>query len=157
MRSNESTLIKQGLTLNFLEVIFNKDELSLLKTKYSHDLYTEYKRNPNFYIYRYDDDLYIWELRPTKELLPDTFKGAQVTVEEHAPIFTKIVEQAIATFFSSNNYLIFKQRYSPIWEVELKQEKQGIFRSLALRPTLVFSLRNLYSKLEKKQIIALTV
>ena len=157
MRSNESTLTEQGLTLNSLEVILNKDKISLLKTAYTHDLYIEYKHNPNFFIYRFDDDLYIWKLRPTNEPLPSSFKEVEVTVEVHAPIFRKIVEQAIVTFFSSKNYRIFKRRYSSIWEVELKQEKHGIFRSLALRPTLVFSLRNLYSKLEKKQIIALTV
>ena len=157
MKNNESMLTEQGLTLNALEVILNKDKLSLLKTKYADDLYTEYKHNPDFFIYRFDDDLYIWKLCPTTEVLPDCFKKAQITIEEHAPIFTKIIEQAIVTFFTDNNYRIFKRRHSSIWEVELKKEKQGTFGALALRPTLAFSLRNLYSKVKKQQIIALTV
>lgn len=65
----ESMPIGQGLTLNFLEVIFNKNQLSLLKTVYSNDLYAKYKSNPDFFIYRFDDDLYIWKLRPTSESL----------------------------------------------------------------------------------------
>ena len=157
MRSNESMLPEQGLTLNSLEVILNKDALSLLKTTYSPDLYTEYKHNPDFFIYRFDDDLYIWELRPTNESLPSIFQETEVTIKEHAPIFTKIVERAIVEFFIKNNYRIFKRKHSSMWEVELKKEEQENFRALSLHPTLVFSLRNLYSKLNGKQVIALTL
>ena len=49
MRSNAPMLTEQGLTLNSLEVILNKDRLSLLKSEYSPDLYTEYKHNPDFF------------------------------------------------------------------------------------------------------------
>ena len=157
MRSNESALTEQGLTLNSLEVILNKDKLSLLKTEYSHDLYTKYKSNPNFFIYRFDDELYIWELRPTDESLPSNFKKVEVTIGEHAPIFTKIVERAIVQFFTNNNRRVFLNRYDSSWEVELQKEEQRNFGALSLRPTLVFSLRNLYSKLNGKQIIALTL
>lgn len=153
---------EQELTLNSLEIIFNKDKLSLPKTTYSHDLYTTYKRNPNFFIYRFvnelADDLYIWELPPTDESLPrPLFKEAEITIEEHAPIFTKIVESAIVQFFRNNNRQIFWNRYAATWEVRLQTEKQWNFGALSLHPTLVFSLRNLYSKLNGKQIITLTL
>ena len=157
MRRNESTTRKHGLTLNFLEVVFNKNNLSLLKTEYSHDLFVQYQENPNFYIHRYDGDMYIWKLCPTDEALPISFSEAEVTIEKHAPIITKIIERAIVTFFSRNNYQIYKRRYSSIWEVELKKEKEGSFGALVVRPTLAFSLRNLYSKLERRQVIALTL
>ena len=159
MRSNESMLTEQWLTLNSLEVILNKDKLSLLKTAYSHDLYTKYKRNPDFFIHRFNDDLYIWKLSPTDEPLSDNFKfkAVEVTIEEHAPIFAKIVERTIVEFFKRNNYRIFKRKHSSMWEVELKKEEQKNFRALSLHPTLVFSLRNLYSKLNGKQVIALTL
>ena len=156
MRINES--VRQGLTPNFLEVVFNKNKLFLLKAPYSNDLYTKYKHNPNFFIYRFRDDfLYLWELCPTNDPVPSTFQDAEVTIEEHAPIFAKIVERAIETFFRLENYRISKRRYSSIWEVELKQEQEGKFGALVLRPTLAFSVRNLYSKLENKQVIALTI
>ncbi len=159
MSSNESMLTEQGLTLNSLEVVFNKDKLSLLQTAYSHDLYIKYKRNPDFFIYRFNDDLYIWKLCSTDEPLPDDFRfqAVEVTIEEHAPIFTKIVECAIVEFFKRNNYRIYKQKHSSIWEIELKKEEQRDFKALSLRPTLVFSLRNLYSQLNGKQVIALTL
>ena len=159
MRNNEAMLTEQGLTLNSLEVILNKDKISLLKTAYTHDLYIKYKRNPNFFIYRFDDDLYIWELCPTDEPLSDNFRfqAVEVTIEEYAPIFTKITESVIVEFFKRNNYKIYKQKHSSIWEVELKKGEQRDFKALSLRPTLVFSLRNLYSKLSRKQVIALTL
>ena len=157
MRNNEATLTEQGLTLNSLEVILNKDKISLLKTAYTHDLYIKYKRNPNFFIYRFDDDLYIWQLRPTDEPLPSNFKEAEITIEEHAPIFTKIVERSIVQFFINNNRSIFLNRYDSTWEVKLQKEEQRDFGALSLLPTLVFSLRNLYSKLDERQVIALTL
>lgn len=157
MKNYESTLTERGLTLNSLEVILNKDKLSLLKTEYSYELYTTYKRNPNYFIYRFDNDLYIWELRPTNEPLPSPFKETEITIEKHSPIFTKIVERAIVEFFKNNKRQIFPNSYDSNWEVELQKEEQRNFDALSLRPTLVFSLRNLYSKLNEKQVIALTL
>ena len=157
MRSNESMLTEQGLILNSLEVTFNKDKISLLKTAYTHELYTKYKHNPDFFIYRFDDDLYIWKLRPTNERLPSDFKKAEITIEEHAPIFTKIVECSIVEFFKNNNREIFLNRYDWTWTVKLQKEKQRNFGALSLLPTLIFSLRNLYSKLDERQVIVLTL
>ena len=154
----KSTVTEQGLTLNSLEVILNKDKISLLKTAYTPDLYLKYKHDPNFFIYRFDD-LYIWKLCPTDEPLPDNFRfqAVEVNIEEHAPIFKKIAESAIVEFFKRNDYKIYKQKHSSMWEIELKKEEQRGFKALSLRPTLVFSLRNLYSKLNGKQVIALTL
>ena len=157
MKANEPMLTTQGLTLNFLEIVFSKDKLFLGKAVYSDKLYDEYKRNSDFFIYRFNDSLYLWELYATQESFPAIFEKAEITIEEHAPIFTKIVESAIVELFRSNNYKVFKQRHSSIWEVELKHEEQGNFEALVVRPILAFSLRNLYSKLEQKQVIALTV
>lgn len=156
MRTYESKPKKHGLTLNFLEVVFDKNKLFLPKAEYSHDLFVEYKENPNFYIHRYDDELYIWELCPTDEVLPKSFSEAEVTLEEHAPIFTKIIERAIVTYFRKKKYQIYPRRFSSIWEVE-SQQGQKSFGALVLQPTLAFSLRNLYSRLENRQVIALTI
>ena len=156
MTTNTFSPKTQGLTLNFLEVAFNKDLLYLPKAAYSDELYDEYKCNPDFFIYRFNDDLYIWKLNSTDQSLPGIFEEALITFKEHAPIFTKILEFAIVQYFRSNSYEIFKRRHSSIWEVELKHEEVGKFGALVLRPTLAFSLRNLYSKLEKRQVIALT-
>ena len=130
----------QGLTLNFLQVVFNKHKLFLPKAVYSDELFDEYKRQSDFFIYRFNNSLYLWELYSTKESCPDIFEEAEITIEEHAPIFTKIVEAAIVKFFISNDYKISKQPYSSIWEVELKREEQGNFGALVVRPMLAFSL-----------------
>lgn len=147
----------KGLTLNFLEVVLNKDKLSLQRALYSDELYNEYKLNSDFFIYRFGDYLYVWELKSTDHLLPPIFQEAEITIKEHTPVFTKIVESAIVQFFSIKGRQVFRQKYSSIWETELKKEQQRSFGALSLRPTLVFSLRNLYSTLTKKQVIALTV
>ena len=55
------------------------------------------------------------------------------------------------------NGKFFPNRYDSSWEVVLKKEEHRNFGALSLRPTLVFSLRNLYSKLNEQQVIALTL
>lgn len=157
MKKNQSTPIEHGLTLNSLEVILNKNILTLQKAEYSQDLFRKYVENNDYYIHRYEEDMYIWALRQTDERLHNSFNKVEVTIEKHAPIFTKIIERAIVTFFEDNSYEIYKRRHSSIWELELKKEEEGSFGALTLRPTLVFSLRNLYSRLERKQVIALTI
>ena len=157
MRNNKPTPIHHRLTLNTLEIIFNKDKLSLQKAIYSEELYNEYKRKQDFFIYRFGDYLYIWELRPTNESLPSTFKEAEITIKEHASIFRKIVESAIVQCFRNNNREIIQNRYSPIWEVKLQNEKQKNFNALSLHPILAFSLINLYPTSNRRQIIALSL
>ena len=157
MRNYESISKKHGLTLNFLEVVFNKNKIFLLKTEYSDALFAKYKLNPDFYIHRSDDELYIWELCPTKESLPSFFQKAEVTFEEHSPIFLKIVERAIVEYFRRKKYQIYPRRYSSIWEVELKGEELKRFGAFDVQPTLAFSLRNLYSISERRQIVAITI
>ena len=124
---------------------------------YSDELYDEYKLNSDFFIYRFEDYLYIWKLKSTDQLLPPIFQETEITIKEHTPIFTKIVESAIVEFFKVKGRQVFRQKYSSIWETELKKEQQKNFGALSVRPTLVFSLRNLYSTLMKKQVIALTI
>ena len=158
MKANEPMRTTQGLTLNFLELVFNKRKISLRKAAYSDELYEKYKRNSDFFIYRFDDSLYLWELCSTKESVPDIFEQVEITIEEHAPIFAKIVERTIVELFTRRDYKVFKQPNSAIWEVELKKsEKPKQFGALMLHPTLVFSVRNLYSQLERRQIIGLSV
>lgn len=157
MRTYESKSKKHGLTLNFLEAVFNKTKFSMQKTEYSDDVFLKYKENPNFYIHRYGDELYIWELCPTEESLPSFFQIAEVTLEEHSPIFTKIVERAIVAYFEREDYRIKKRRFSSIWEAEIKGEEPKRFGAFDVQPTLAFSLRNLYSILKARQVVALTI
>ncbi len=157
MRSSELIPIENGLTLNFLKMVFNKDTLFLRKTLYSDELYNEYKLNPDFFIYRIKDNLYIWELHPTNQQLPRVFEQVEITIKEYPRIFSKIAERAIVQFFRNNNRQTTWNKYSSIWEVELKKEKQENFNALSLQPTLRFSVIDLYSTLSQRQVIALSI
>ena len=156
-------LTENGITLNCLEVLLNKRTLSLHKANYSQGLYEEYKANPHFFIYRfYEDDpnessLYIWELCSTNQVLSDEFAETEISIKKHAWIFRKIIESAIVQLFRSNDRKIFLNKYSYIWNVELKSEQTKNFGALLLRPTMAFSLGNLYSMHLKRTVIVLSI
>ena len=157
MRSNEPMRMERELTLNLLEIIFNKNTLSLRKTTYSDELYSEYKLNPDFFIYRFKNSLYIWELHPTNHRLPKIFEERVITIKEHTPIFTKIAESALVQLFRNYNRQTVWNKYSSIWEVELQMEKQKNFGALSLHPILTFSFHNFPFTLNRKPLIALSL
>ena len=162
MQKSESMLRESGITLNCFEVLFNKHKLTLHKADYSQELYEEYKANPHFFIYRYFDklhnsSLFIWKLSDTKQAIPKVFREAEITLDKHAWIFTKIVESAIVQLFRDNNREIFLNKYSYIWNVELKSLQTKSFGALLLRPTMAFSLGSLYSMHLDRAVIVLNV
>lgn len=162
MRTQKYLSTEQNLTLNCLNVVFNKETLLLHKTPYSKELYEKYKSDPRFFIYRFYDDLYhdslyLWELCSIDEKLPMEFEQVEVNINEHSPIFSKIVERAIVHFLRENGRNIYLNKYSSLWEVELKKEPPQTFHALILQPTLVFSVVNLYSISLQKQVFVLTV
>ena len=145
------------LTLNFCEIILNKNLIQIQKAPFAPHLSDTYKDNVNFYIHKDGNSLYTWELNCSEHRLPKEFKRTPIKFDEQTPIFKKIIEMAIVEFFRSTDYQIYKKRYSQTWEVEIKREKDEPFGSLILRPILAFSVNNLYSKTSKKQIVALTI
>ena len=145
------------LTLNFCEILLNKNLIQIHKAPFTPHLFDIYKENKNFYIHKDSDTLYVWALNCSDHQLPDKFKSSPIKFDEQTPIFKKIIEMSIVEFFRSKNYQIYKKRYSQTWEVEIKREKDEPFGSLILRPVLSFSVNNLYSKTSKKQIVALTI
>ena len=163
MQNRESLLSESGITLNCLEVLFNKHKLTLHSAEYSKELYDEYITNPDFFIYRFYDkfqnssSLYIWNLNETDQRLPKVFKETEITLDKHAWIFTKIVESAIVQLFRDNDRKIFLNKYSYIWNVELKFMQTESFGALRLRPTMAFSLGNLYSMHLDRTVIVLNV
>jgi hypothetical protein len=68
-----------------------------------------------------------------------------------------VIEKAIVQFFKSNGYEVFKQKYSSIWEVQLRKEVAVSFGALQLQPTLAFSVHMFYSKDTQSQVLALSV
>ena len=163
MRTQKYLPTEQDLTLNCLNVDFNKETLSLHRTPYSKELYEKYKSDSRFFIYRFyddfydDDSLYLWELCSIDEKLSMEFEQVEVNINTHSLIFSKMVERAIVYFLRENDRNVYFNKYSSFWEVELKKEQPQTFKALILQPTLVFSVVNLYSISLHKQVFVLTV
>ena len=92
------------LTLNFCEIILNKNIIQIQKAPFSPHLFDTYKDNRNFYIHKDGNSLYTWELSCSEHQLPEEFKPAPIKFEEKTPIFKKIIEMAIVSFFRGANY-----------------------------------------------------
>lgn len=158
--SSQTSLQVQGLSLNIFEVELNKTLLNISGTPYSKLTFDQYKDNEaykDFYFYRFHNTLYAWKRRETDKALPNGFEIQTISIDEHAPIFRKIVEEAIVEYFKQRDFRVYKVKYSSNWEVTLKKEQPEKFGGLSLIPTLIFSVTNLYSVLSGKQIIALAI
>jgi Piwi domain len=150
----------EGLSLNVFEVELNQDHLPLWGTPYSKETFDSLrddKKLRDFFFYRFNNTLYAWERRETAQALPSGFQQETVSLNEHAPIIRKIVEESIVEYFRKHEYRVYKVKYSSNWEVALKKEKPEVFGDLSLIPTLVFSVTNLYSTKSEKQIIGLAI
>jgi hypothetical protein len=153
---------KKGLALNFFEIVLNKGEINVWRALYSKDALDKYRKSaPDYFFYRYtvDDEswIYAWQRRPTDATLQSEFAPVVVAAEEDAPVLAKVIEKAIVQFFKSNGYEVFKQKYSSIWEVQLRKEVAVSFGALQLQPTLAFSVHMFYSKDTQSQVLALSV
>ena len=159
-RSYLSSGQTEGLSLNVFEVELNQEQLPLWGTPYSKETFDslrEDKQLSDFFVYRFNNTLYAWERRETTQALPPGFQQETVSLNEHAPIIRKIVEESIVEYFRKREYKVYSVKYSSNWEVTLKKEKPEVFGDLSLIPTLVFSVTNLYSTKSEKQIIGLAI
>lgn len=148
----------QGLALNLFETALNKISLSVFAIPYSKPSFEGYKEQyKDFFFYRFNNTTYAWKRRVTDQSLPRNFKQEEIHIDEHAPVFRKIVEESLVEYFYQKKYKVRKVKYSSNWEVALKREQSVGFGHLSLFPTLVFSVTNLYSILSNKQVIALAV
>lgn len=148
----------QGLALNLFEVALSNTELQVFTTPYTKSSFEWYREQlKDFFFYRFNNATYAWKRRETNQSLPGNFKPAKIQIDEHAPVFRKIVEESLVEYFHQKKYKIRKVKYSSNWEVTLKREQPVAFSHLSLFPTLVFSVTNLYSILSNKQVIALAV
>lgn len=150
----------EGLSLNVFEVELNQHHLSLWGIAYSKDTFDsllDNKQLTDFFFYRFNDTIYAWERRETGQALPPGFQQETVSLNEHAPLIRKIVEEALVEYFRRRDYKVYSVKYSSNWEVALKKEKPEVFGDLSLIPTLVFSVTNLFSTKSEKQIIGLAI
>jgi len=145
------------ITLNLFEIVLNKNRVDVNRSPYSKDMFDEYKiKLPDYFFYRFQNYIYALERKQTEQILPDTFENVTITINEHSLVFSKMLEVAITEIFRNFNRDIYKDKYSSIWVLSLKENSKN-FSSLELIPTLHFSVNTLYSKKSNRQIIALTV
>jgi argonaute-like protein len=155
-----SSYQSEGLSLNVFEVELNQDYLSLWGTPFEKETFDSLRGDEqlsDFFFYRFDKTLYAWERRRTVQKLPSGFQQETVSLNEHAPIVRKIVEESLVEYFRSRDYKVYSVKYSSNWEVTLRKEQPEVFGDLSLIPTLVFSVTNLYSTKSEKQIIGLAI
>lgn len=163
MQSSYSAGQKKGLCPNFLEIYFNQSHTSVHRTPYTNDKFEKLlELLPDYFFYKYrendQDWIYAWPRKRTEDQLTPDFKPVEITTKEDCLVFAKILEEAIVQFFRSKDYDIFKKKYSSIWFVYSPDEKHHkLFQGLKVIPTLGFAVHNLYSKLKKEQVIAVSI
>jgi hypothetical protein len=147
-----------GVTLNTLEVLLSKPEITIYKINYDKEQFDKYKKNyKDYFFYKLDKYIYVWQKRNTLEELSNEFDGTSITFKDDILIFVKAIETSLVEYFKSRKYEVYKKKYSNIWEVVLRREKPEKFIDLDLIPVLSFSVQPLFSSLEKSQLIALSI
>jgi len=149
---------RHGLTLNAFEVVLNKQDVIINRTNFEYEKLKSFRvKFTDFYFYRIDEFIYSWEKRKTERTLPEEFEQVNVTFEEDAKVFAKIIETAIVELFFAANRKIFKRKYSSIWQLIVQGGKQQNLTDLSIIPVLNFSVHTLYSVNQKKQVIVLSI
>lgn len=158
MVSASSTSKVQELALNVLEVELSTNQIRIFETPFSKTAFDNYKaKYQDYFFYRFGDSIYAWEIWNTEETLSNRFKAKTITIEEHAPIFRKVIEESIVQYFRRRGFDTYKDKYSSTWEVSIKKEQPTKFWHLSLIPNLVFSVTNIYSTAKKEQVFGLTI
>lgn len=140
------TSLSNSLGLNFFEAVFTNPCASVWSAGYDQALFEHYRADPAFYVYRFDDQLYVWptagDAAPTSQYLHE----AEITLTSHAPIFAKMLEQALVTYLRGRAYGLRFQRHSNIWEADIRRETVGDFGALQLQPKMCMSFHTLSSQ-----------
>lgn len=152
----------KGLSVNFFEIILNKDSLELLGAPYSKQLLDScIEEYPQYFFYRTQVEennwLVAWPLESTDVKLPPKFLSISICFDEQSFVFSRIVEQSIVKLFKDSSRRIFKLKYSSTWELFLQRDRVINIEALQLQPVLAFSVHVLYSKLAQSQVLALSV
>lgn len=147
-----------GLTLNVLEVIPSKDEVTVFIAPFKEHTLKEYRNKySEYYFHRDGNNIYSWELsNEPKTILPTEFKIGKITRKDNTLVFNKVIESGIVQWFRNNNSSIRLIKYSSVWEVEYKKDIKD-FKGLSVVPVLNFSLHPFYSVQTDKLVLALSL
>lgn len=100
--------------LNIAEIQTNKENVKVFKTAYT-DKLSNYRNDYSDYsFYRFDNEIFAWNLYQTQIKLPQEFNTVVISKKEQTLVFKEILEQGIVHFFISKNQDIYRRKYSSI-------------------------------------------
>ncbi len=143
--------------LNIAEIQTNKDTVNIFKTSYSEKLRSYRDDFPEYSFYKYDNEIFAWNNKPTQTELPKEFQKVLISKSEHTLVFKEILEQGIVYFFKNKNHNIYRRKYSSIWRVSLVKDTEIQFKGLVLKPQMEFQVNPLYSTQQHTQVIAISI
>jgi hypothetical protein len=153
-----------GLLLNFIEVELSSDKAQVIiapnSSKTARDWRSEHGND--YYFYFAYNQLYYW---PKTAQIPNNLEGKSVEInrQEHANIFSKLLENAIADLFlglentdKSKIYNGYKLKHHHIWEfTSTKNEVAGELEGLVVNRRMSF--HPFYLKPKDKTILGFTI
>lgn len=147
-----------GLTLNILEIIPSKEDVTIFSTPFGDHLISEYREEYKEYaFYREGNTIYAWSLTPIPQSkLPSEFSLSSISRKVNTLVFNKILESCIVQWFKNNGSTIYQLKYSSVFEVQYKRDIRD-FKGLKVIPVLNFSVHPFYSIQSEVLITALSL
>ena len=143
--------------LNIAEIQTNKENVKVFKTAYT-DKLSNYRNDYSDYsFYRFDNEIFAWNLYQTQIKLPQEFNTVVISKKEQTLVFKEILEQGIVHFFISKNQDIYRRKYSSIWCVNLSRDNKILLNGLSLNPQMEFQINPLYSTQQDSQVISISI
>lgn len=131
-----------GLQLNYLEIKFNKESLSIPRLKYQDkDWYFELKRNNSEKNFKREGNfVYYWNKIFSQPIdLLDGSENVVINFNDNASIFCRIVESFLIDKLSKiNGYDLWLDKYSNVWKI---QKNTNIYddNGLGIYRTIIFN------------------
>jgi hypothetical protein len=143
------------LVLNVLEIALDSTEAVLPSTSYSEETWnTCIDEHDEIWFYRFQGRIYsLTEAPPEADHLPE-FTPTEITVEGHSPVFAQLIAERFYQFFLSEGLTAWRNAYDRTWEVHMSQVESKNIGQLSISPTLIYTVRPLYSTSESEQILA---
>jgi hypothetical protein len=158
VRPRQTGDIRKGLVLNVLEVVLDNTEAVLPSTPYSEETWnTCTDEHDEIWFYRFQGRIYSLASDPPETNSLSEFTPTEITVDAHSPVFAQLIAERFHQFFLSEGPNAWRNAYDSTWEVHMPQAESKNIGQLSISPTLIYTVRPLYSTTESEQILALVL
>lgn len=155
VRPRQTGNIREGLALNVLEIVLDNTEAALPSTSYSEEAWNACTdEHDEIWFYRFQDRIYSLTSDPPETNSLPEFTSTDIKVESHSPVFAQLISERFHQFFLSEGLNAWRNAYDGTWEVHMSQVENKIIGQLSISPTLIYTVRPLYSTTESEQILA---